>query len=164
MEKIKKRWDIHKNWQFGILVLGIVGIGYCSYALALLCLERQPLIFIIALSLVFFFILLKLILKIFDKLQTKWNVNYRWELITIFFVFAITGSSSVFVGRPVIKMLGITKENLPDLAYWFLYVVIGFVFYQILLIAIGWLFGQYRFFWDFEKKMLHRMGLKRFGN
>ena len=98
----------------------------------------------------------------FSKLEKKWNVKYRWELISIFLVFAITGSSSVFVSRPLIKLMGINKENLPTFAYWTLYIFIGFIFYQILLVGIGWLFGQHKFFWDFEKKMLRRLGLKRF--
>ncbi|WP_438963884.1 DUF6787 family protein, partial [Winogradskyella sp.] len=25
-----------------------------------------------------------------------------------------------------------------------------------------WLFGQFKFFWEFEKKMLRRFGLRRF--
>ena len=89
-------------------------------------------------------------------------MTYRWELITIFIVFALTGSSSVFVGRPLIKFIGITKENLNPFIYWFLYIIIGLIFYQILLVCFGWLFGQFKFFWNFEKKMLRRFGLGRF--
>ncbi|WP_223551827.1 DUF6787 family protein [Aestuariivivens sp. NBU2969] len=161
MEKLKSRWDINKNWQFVFLLLGIVGLGYSSYKLSLLLIKDQHIGFVILLSLFFFFILLKIVLKLFDRLQKKWKVNYRWELINIFFVFAITGSSSVYVGRPIIKLLGITKENLPAFAYWTLYILIGFIFYQVLLVLIGWLFGQYQFFWNFEKKMLRRIGFKR---
>jgi hypothetical protein len=108
--------------------------------------------------------LLKLVLIIFSKLEKKWAVSYKWEMISIFLVFASTGSSSVFISRPLIKLMGINKDNLPDYAYWILYILIGFIFYQILLVAIGWLFGQYKFFWAFEKKMLSRIGLKRFIN
>lgn len=162
MEKLKQRWDINRNWQFIFLLMGIIGLGYASYKLALVCLKEQHIAFIILLSLIFFFILMKLILKIFDRLEKKWKVDYRWELISIFLVFAITGSSSVFIGRPIIKLAGITKDNLPVFAYWVLYILIGFIFYQILLVVIGWLFGQYQFFWDFEKKMLRRIGFKRF--
>ncbi|WP_242204991.1 DUF6787 family protein [Aestuariivivens insulae] len=162
MDKLKERWDINKNWQFVFLLLGIVALGYCSYKLANLFFSNQNIVPISLLGLTFFFILLKFTLKLFDKLEKKWRVNYRWELITIFFVFAITGSSSVFIGRPIIKLLGITKDNLPVFLYWVLYIFIGFVFYQILLVVNGWLFGQYKFFWSFEKKMLRRIGLKRF--
>ena len=55
-----------------------------------------------------------------------------------------------------------TKENLPTIIYWFLYILISFVFYQIMLVFFGWLFGQFKFFWNMEKKMLTRIGLKRF--
>ena len=83
-------------------------------------------------------------------------------MIRVFMVFAFTGSSSLFVGRPIIKLIGITKENLNLTLYWFLYIILGIIFYQILLVAFGWLFGQFEFFWEFEKKMLRRFGLKRF--
>jgi hypothetical protein len=35
-----------------------------------------------------------------------------------------------------------------------------FPLYQVLLVLIGALFGQFSFFWGFEKKMLRRFGLK----
>jgi hypothetical protein len=73
-------------------------------------------------------------------------------------VFAITGSSSVVIGRPVIKLIGITQENLHPFLYWILFVTISLVFYQILLVLLGWVFGQFQFFWNFEKKMLRRFG------
>ena len=103
-------------------------------------------------------------LFLFKKLENKWKVNYKWEMIRIFMVFAITGSSSVFIGRPLIAFLGITKENLNPFIYWVLYIIIGLIFYQILLVFYGWLFGQFQFFWNFEKKMLRRFGLGRFLN
>ncbi|MCB0447619.1 MAG: hypothetical protein KDD03_08930, partial [Gelidibacter sp.] len=56
---------------------------------------------------------------------------------------------------------GITKENLNTFVYWFLYIIIGLIFYQLLLVFFGWLFGQFQFFWEFEKKMLRKFGLKR---
>ena len=83
-------------------------------------------------------------------------------MIRVFMVFAFTGSLHLFVGRPIIKFIGITKENLNPILYWFLFIIIGLIFYQILLVSFGWLFGQFKFFWEFEKKMLRRFGLKRF--
>ena len=87
-------------------------------------------------------------------------VNQRWELIRIFLIFALTGSSSVFVGRPFIKLLGVSKDNLHVSVYYALFIVISLVFYQILLLLWGWILGQFDFFWRFEKKMLKRLGLK----
>ncbi|WP_445737067.1 DUF6787 family protein [Mariniflexile sp.] len=162
MEKLKERWDIKQNWQLLFPFLGIVVLGYSSYKLSFLFLKETNSTFNILLSGVFFFLLLKSTLFIINKLEKKWQVNYKWEMISIFLVFAVTGSSSLFVSRPIIKWIGITKENLNPLLYWVLYIIIGFVFYQILLVLIGWLFGQFQFFWNFEKKMLCRLGFKRF--
>jgi hypothetical protein len=96
------------------------------------------------------------------KLKERWNITSNWQIAAILLVFSFTGSASIFVGKPIIKFLGISKENLNPILYWVLYILLAFIFYQILLVAIGWLFGQYKFFWEFEKKMLRRLGFKRF--
>ena len=66
----------------------------------------------------------------------------------------------MFVGRPFIKLLGVSKDNLHISVYYALFIVISLVFYQILLLLWGWILGQFDFFWRFEKKMLKRLGLK----
>ncbi|MCC1484150.1 DUF6787 family protein [Winogradskyella immobilis] len=164
MRKFKANWEIQENWQLVFPLLGLIGLGYSSYKLALVLLKDVQFIFTLFVTLIVFFVLLKFILFIFKKLKKKWILKYRWEMIRVFIVFAITGSSSVYVGRPIIKMIGITKENLGAIGYWILYIFIGLIFYQILLVCFGWLFGQFKFFWEFEKKMLRRFGLGKFIN
>lgn len=162
METFKKNWDIQQNWQLIFPLLGLVGLLYSSFKLANALIKDMHIPIVLALTAILFVVLLKFTLFLFKKLEKKWDVNYKWELIRIFIVFAITGTSSLFVGKPIIKLLGITKENLNIVVYWVLYIIIGLIFYQILLLCIGWLFGQFKFFWEFEKKMLRRMGFKRF--
>jgi hypothetical protein len=162
MEKFKSRWEIQHNWQLLFPFFGIIILGYSAFKIANAFLKDYQLIFIIIASIITFVLLLKLVLFFFKKLEKKWILDYKWEMIRVFMVFAVTGSSSLFVGRPVIKLLGITKENLNPLLYWILFIIIGLIFYQILLVSFGWLFGQFKFFWEFEKKMLRRFGLKRF--
>lgn len=159
MQNFKERWQIEKNWQLIFPLLGILGIVYSSFKLARLLTKDFNIILTIGVTAVVSFLLIKLCLFFFKKLENKWIVNHRWEMIRIFIVFAITGSSSVFVGRPIIKLLGITHENLNSIIYWVLFVFISLIFYQILLVIYGWLFGQFKFFWNFEKKMLSRFGL-----
>lgn len=96
------------------------------------------------------------------SLKERWGITSNWQILIILFVFSITGSSSLFVSKPIIKFIGITKENLNTTVYWILYIIIGFIFYQIMLVFFGWLFGQFKFFWNIEKKMLSRIGFKRF--
>ena len=107
-------------------------------------------------------LIVKSCIFLINKLEKKWIVNQRWELIRVFLIFALTGSSSVFVGRPFIELLGVSKDNLHFSVYYALFIVISLVFYQILLLLWGWILGQFDFFWRFEKKMLKRLGLKKF--
>ena len=161
MKTFKANWDISQNWQLLFPILGIVALGYSAFRLTSL-LPFSALYITIPASLVVFYALLKIVLYAISKLEPKWIVNQRWELIRIFIVFAITGSSSVLVGRPIIKWLGITQDNLNPLLYWILFIVISLFFYQVLLVLIGWVFGQFQFFWNFEKKMIRRFGLGKF--
>ena len=162
MDKFKQNWQIQQNWQLLFPVLGILILGYCSYRLADVLVGSINLFLILIAAVVIFSLILKFILFLFKKLERKWILDYRWEMIRVFIVFSITGSSSVFVGKPIIALIGITKDNLNVTVYWFLYILVGLIFYQILLVFFGWLFGQFKFFWEFEKKMLVRFGFKKF--
>ena len=161
MKTFKEVWDIKQNWQLMFPVFGIIALGYSAFRLTSL-LPFSALYITIPASLIVFYILLKTVLYAISKLESKWVVNHRWELIRIFIVFAITGSSSVVVGRPIIEWMGITQDNLHPLLYWILFIVISLFFYQVLLVLIGWIFGQFQFFWNFEKKMIRRFGLGKF--
>ncbi|MBC5838615.1 DUF6787 family protein [Flavobacterium muglaense] len=91
-------------------------------------------------------------------LKKRWGITSNFQLTIIFIVFAITGSASAWLSKPVCFWLGITKE---DWGLWFTPVrlIIIFPLYQVLLVVNGFLFGQFKFFWEFEKKMLKRLGL-----
>ena len=99
-----------------------------------------------------------------DKLKSRWGIDSNFQLIIIFIVFSITGSSAVYVARPFLEWIGFNRSTFPDawwsgLVYWSIRILIIFPIYQVLLVIYGWVFGQFRFFWNFEKKMLSRMGL-----
>ena len=158
MKKFKTQWEIKSNWQLIFPFLGIIGLLYSSYKLTAIF-PIESLAINIALTFVISYILLRIALFLFEKLDKKWDLDYKWEMIRVFIVFAITGSSSVIVGRPILKLIGVTKDNLPSALYWILFILISFIFYQILLVIFGWIFGQHKFFWNFEKKMLRRMRL-----
>jgi len=156
MEKFKKDWEIQQNWQLLFPLLGLLGLGYSSYKLTKAFLNEFHFAMAILAAIPVFYALLRLTLFLFKKLETKWILQYRWEMIRVFIVFAITGSSSMFVGRPAMKLIGITQDNLNPILYWVLFIIVGLIFYQVLLVTFGWLFGQFQFFWEFEKKMLRR--------
>ena len=93
-----------------------------------------------------------------NKLKQRWGIETNFQLTIIFIVFALTGSASAWLSKPFCIWLGITKG---DLGYWFTPVRLLLIFpiYQLLLVLIGFLFGQFKFFWAFEKKILKRFGL-----
>lgn len=97
-----------------------------------------------------------------DKLKQRWGIEHNWQIIIILIVFAVTGSTASFIGKPILAFLNITPVTFTTLGYWVVRIVLLFIMYQIMLVSFGWLFGQYKFFWAFEKKMLRRLGLKRF--
>ena len=84
-------------------------------------------------------------------------MNSLWQVLVICVVFAITGSLSVKLGAPVLEYLGMNREMVHPGLYWPLRLILIFPLYQILLILIGTLFGQFAFFYKVEKKMLGRM-------
>ena len=98
----------------------------------------------------------------FQKLKLKWNIQSNFQLFVILFVFAITGSSSLVVADPILAYFNITGETLNPWIYKPLRLILIFPVYQILILIFGALFGQFQFFWKFEKKILARMGFKFF--
>ena len=88
-----------------------------------------------------------------EKLKQRWGITSNFQIIIIFIVFAITGSSSVFVAKPFLNLIGLNRTVFPEgfwwggLVYIALRLLIIFPIYQILLVLIGWLFGQFKFFW-----------------
>lgn len=97
-----------------------------------------------------------------EKLKARWGIENNWEIIVILIVFAVTGSTASYIGKPILSFLNISPETLSSVGYWTIRIILLFIVYQFLLVFFGWVFGQYRFFWNFEKKMLRRIGLKRF--
>ncbi len=93
------------------------------------------------------------------KLKERWGIVSNTQLIIIFIVFGITGSVSAKIAGPAMDIMGWYQETMNPWIYWPVRILLIFPIYQVLLIFFGWLFGQFTFFWNFEKKMLSRMGL-----
>lgn len=94
-----------------------------------------------------------------NKLKQRWNITSNWQLAIIFIVFAITGSTAAYLSKPFTNFIGLTKESISLWLYWPIRILIIFPVYQVILVLIGALFGQFKFFWEFEKKMLIKMKL-----
>ena len=96
----------------------------------------------------------------FEKLKNKWEVKNNSQFWLIMFIFSIAGSSTLFVKKPVFELLGIDN----DTSWWFivpLYIIIVTPAYFVILLSYGTIFGQFRFFWEFEKKIFSRVIKKK---
>jgi Family of unknown function (DUF6787) len=94
-------------------------------------------------------------MKYWEILKVKWGVETDRRMGLIFFVFAVTGSATLFVRKFLYKSLNI------DIQTAWLAVVVKilaiYLIYQLLLISIGTLFGERKFFTWFIKKMNYRL-------
>ena len=158
-------WEFEKPSQILYLLFGLVFLGFSCFKLSsyLISLFELSLNYQLSLTLVLsaliFVLITKLLLLTFETLEQRWQIDYKWELIVIFLVFAITGTSSVIIVRPILNSIGITLDNFSTWLYYPIFILTSFVFYQVLLISFGWLFGQHTFFWNMEKKLLKRLGI-----
>ncbi len=92
----------------------------------------------------------------FDKLKKRWNISSNFQVFIILLVFTITGSTTVYVKKLIFDWAGINAETpLPEKVIF--YVVVILAVYNMLLLIIGLIFGQFRFFWEFEKKFFSRL-------
>ena len=66
-------------------------------------------------------------------------------------VFSITGSLTLYIVDPLLLFLNISDDNFSNFQYWFLRIFIVFPTYQVLLIIIGSIFGQFSFFGTLKK-------------
>ena len=99
-----------------------------------------------------------------NNFKKRWNIKSNWQVFVILIVFAITGSTSAYLSKPVLSLFGIVKEDVSGWIYYPLYILLIFPIYQVLLVFFGFIFRQFDFFWAFEKKMLSSLKLGWIGD
>ncbi len=95
-----------------------------------------------------------------EKLRQRWGLKSNWGIVAILIAFSINGSFAAFIVRPILGLIGVTKDNLNIVIYYILYLVPVFIVYQFTLPLSGWLVGQYTFFKNMQTKMIERMKRK----
>ncbi len=89
-----------------------------------------------------------------ERLKEKWKVG-GVQLFLILCVFAITGTTTAYITRQITRWLHVGPFS-PW--YWLLKVWVLVFGYQALILIISIPFGQFRFFWNYEKKILRWIG------
>jgi manganese efflux pump family protein len=89
--------------------------------------------------------------KIWDRLKLKWGVESDKRMAVIFVVFAITGTVTLIVRKTVFQVFHIDIDNiaLGIIVKW----LSIYLIYQVMLLIIGSICGEKKFFWWFIRKM-----------
>jgi hypothetical protein len=93
----------------------------------------------------------------FEKLKSRWKVNGT-QLFLILCVFAITGTTTAWISKEITKWLDVEKGTFM---FYALKVIILLFGYQVIILLVSIPFGQFSFFWNYEKKILRRFGLMK---
>lgn len=89
------------------------------------------------------------------RLQAKWNLKSGWQVLIILVVFACTGFTVLLIKRPLLQLL--TGAETDSILASVLYYIFILPIYNIVLLGYGFVFGQFDFFWAFEKRFFNRI-------
>lgn len=88
------------------------------------------------------------------RLRQRWGVG-TGQVFIILLVFACTGFTVLFLKRPVVAWF--VGEGEQPLLFSILYYILILPVYNAILLVYGALFGQFKFFWEFEKRFFRRL-------
>ncbi len=93
----------------------------------------------------------------FEKLQNKWKVS-AGRLLLILITFAVGGSLCGIAGRKIMGLTGMEKGVL-----WFVvYIIVVTVIWPLCVILVSIPLGQFVFFKSYIRKLLGRMGGRKY--
>lgn len=89
------------------------------------------------------------------KLQVRWKLKNITQVLVVLLVFACTGFTVLFLKKPIVGYFNPANDNIWfSVAYYALILPV----YNVILLFYGFIFGQFSFFWEFEKRMF---GIKK---
>ncbi|HMP99926.1 MAG TPA: prolipoprotein diacylglyceryl transferase [Cyclobacteriaceae bacterium] len=90
-----------------------------------------------------------------ERLKKRWNLHSARQVIIVLIVFACTGTTVLLIKKPLFAWWfpDGDKPLWASISYW----ILIFPVYNVFLLGYGFLFGQFKFFWEFEKKFFNRI-------
>ncbi len=88
------------------------------------------------------------------KLEKRWGVSGQ-QVFIILLVFACTGFTVMFLKSPIVALF--TENGEKSLLFSVIYYILILPIYNVLLLIYGFVFGQFKFFWEFEKRFFKRI-------
>lgn len=93
-------------------------------------------------------------MKWIERLKNRWKLKSAGQVVIVLLVFACTGFTILFIKKPLLHWLAGAKGDTTLASV--LYYIFILPLYNVVLLAYGFLFGQFRFFWEFEKRFMER--------
>ena len=93
-----------------------------------------------------------------QRLQSKWHLKSITQVLLVLLVFACTGTTILLIKNPILTFFGIERGEVQGLMNTIAYLLLVLPLYQIMLLIYGFIFGQFRFFWEKEKQLVQRIG------
>ncbi len=84
-----------------------------------------------------------------ERLKTKWGITSTRRIWTILIVFSLTGCGILILKGYFFQWLNVSENT----SLW-IRIPLVIVLYQVLLVLIGAVFGEFQFFWSKEKRLL----------
>lgn len=94
-----------------------------------------------------------------DRLKQRWKLGSAFQVVVVLIVFACTGFTVLFIKKPILSLLAGPYGDSTTASV--LYYILILPLYNVILLAYGFLFGQFNFFWEFEKRTFGRIFRKR---
>jgi hypothetical protein len=94
--------------------------------------------------------------SLIQRLKKRWGITTTFQVVIILVVFACTGFSVLYAEELILEWMMVPKDK----SWWaalLLFIFITLPLYNLLLLIYGFIFGQFRFFWDFEKRFFGRI-------
>lgn len=91
-----------------------------------------------------------------QRLKERWGIKSTFQVIVILVVFASTGFSVLYLEDLIFLWLKVPEDK----SWWVaigLFILVTLPLYNLLLLIYGFIFGQFRFFWNFEKRFFRRL-------
>lgn len=90
-----------------------------------------------------------------ERLKQRWKLGSALQVVVVLVVFACTGFTVLFIKKPILNFLAGDEGNSTLASV--LYYIFILPLYNVVLLAYGFLFGQFNFFWEFEKRSFNRI-------
>lgn len=90
-----------------------------------------------------------------ERLKQRWNLGSVGQVVVVLTVFACTGITVFLIKPPILRLLagGYEQTTTATIVYYILILPL----YNVLLLAYGFVFGQFNFFWEFERRTFKRI-------